>query len=132
MVSILLVEDHLGFADAIQRLLKGQADLEIVSVIQSAEEALKILGERKIDLVLADVSLPTINGIELVQQIHTEFPHIRCLILSGYMTSKYVKHALDVGASGYILKEDVNGILEGLPRVLAGEIYVSEALRGNE
>jgi YesN/AraC family two-component response regulator len=58
------------------------------------------------------------NGIDPVQQIRTEFPHIRCLMLSGHMTQKYVKHALDVGVSGYILKDDVNGILEGLRRVL--------------
>ena len=132
MSSILIIEDHMGFAHAIQRLLSGQSDLEIVDVIQSGKEALKIFRERKVDLVLVDVSLPTMNGIDLVQQIHTEFPHIRCLILSGHMTSTYVKRALGVGASGYILKDDVNGILEGIRRALDGEIYVSQTLRRNE
>ena len=72
------------------------------------------------------------NGIDLVQQIRTEFPHLRCLMLSGHMTANYVKRALDVGASGYILKDDVNGILEGIRRALDGGIYVSQALRRNE
>lgn len=58
MFSILIIEDHMGFANALQRLLARQPDLEVVGVIQSAEEALKILHERKVDLVLADVSLP--------------------------------------------------------------------------
>jgi DNA-binding NarL/FixJ family response regulator len=53
-------------------------------------------------------------------------------MLSGHTTQKYVKDALDVGASGYILKDNVNGILEGIRQVLTGEIYVSLALRGNE
>ncbi len=132
MSSILLVEDHPGFAKAIQNLLTRQTDLEIVGVIQSREEALKILREVKVDLVLVDVSLPHMNGIDLVQQIHTEFPSLRCLMLSGHLTQKYVQHALDVGASGYILKDDMTGILEGIRQVLGGEIYVSQALRGNE
>jgi DNA-binding NarL/FixJ family response regulator len=132
MSSILLIEDHLVFANAIQRLLSGQTDLEIVGVIQLGEEALKKLPELKVDLILVDVSLPTMNGIDLVQQIHTEFPYLRCLMLSGHMTQKYVKDALDVGASGYVLKDDVNGILEGIRRTLGGEIYVSQSLRRNE
>jgi DNA-binding NarL/FixJ family response regulator len=131
--SLLLVEDHMGFARAIQHLLSRQTDLEIVSVISSGEAALKILHELTVDLVLVDVSLPPpMNGIDLVQQILVEFPHLRCLMLSGHMIPKYVKRSLDVGASGYILKEDVKGLLEGIRRVLNGEIYVSHALRENE
>ena len=132
MSSILIIEDNVVFATAIQRLLRGKTDLEIVDIVQSGEEALKKLPELNADLVLVDVSLPTINGIDLVQQILIEFPHLRCLMLSGHMIPKYVKRSLEVGASGYILKDDVNGILEGIRRVLAGEIYVSQALRRSE
>jgi DNA-binding NarL/FixJ family response regulator len=132
MSSILIIEDHRLFADAVQRLLSGQSDLEIVDIVKSGEEALKKLPGLKVDLVLVDVSLPTISGIDLVQQIHTEFPHLRCLMMSGHMTPKYVKRSLEVGASGYVLKDDVNGIVEGIRRALDGEIYVSEALRSNE
>jgi DNA-binding NarL/FixJ family response regulator len=132
MSSILLIEDHMGFAKAIQNFLSRQTDLEIVGVVQSGEETLRKLHELKIDLVLVDVSLPKMSGIDLVQQIHSEFPGLRCLILSGHMNQKYVKHALDIGASGYVLKDDVNGILEGIRRVLDGEIYVSQSLRRYE
>lgn len=132
MSSILLVEDHTLFATAIQRLLTKQTDLEIVNILPSGEEALRKLHELEVDLVLVDVSLPAMSGIDLVQQIRTEFPHIRCLILSGHMTQKYVKRALEAGASGYILKDDVNGILEGIRRVLDGEVYLSQALRRND
>ena len=96
MFSILVIEDHMQFANAMQRLLSGQTDLEIVDIVQSGEEALKKLPELKVHLVLVDVSLPTMNGIDLVQQIRTEFPHVRCLMLSGHMTPNYVKRSLDV------------------------------------
>jgi len=132
MSSILIVEDHTVFANAMQRLLAGKTALEIVGIVQSGEEALKKLSELKVDLVLVDVSLPAMSGIDLVQQIHRKFPHLPCLILSGHMTPKYVKRSLEMGASGYILKDDVKGILEGIRSVLAGEIYVSQALRRNK
>jgi DNA-binding NarL/FixJ family response regulator len=132
MSSILLIEDHMLFAQSIQRLLSRQKDLEIVDIIQSGEEALRKLPGLKVDLALVDVSLPAMSGIDVVRQIHAEFPHLRCLMLSGHLTPKYVKHSLEVGAYGFVLKDDVNGILEGIRRVLDGEIYLSEALRSQE
>jgi DNA-binding NarL/FixJ family response regulator len=71
------------------------------------------------------------NGIDLVQRIHAEIPQLRCLMLSGHMSPIYVKRSFDAGACGYIVKDDVNGILEGVQRVLSGESYVSRWLRGS-
>ena len=132
MSSILIIEDNRAFAQAIRNFLAMQTDLEIVDIVQSGEEALEKLPGLKVDLVLVDVSLATMNGIDLVQQIHTEFPDLRCLMLSGHMTSSYVKRSLETGAFGYVLKDDVMGLLEGIRCALDGEIYVSPALRGNE
>jgi DNA-binding NarL/FixJ family response regulator len=132
MSSILLIEDHMLFAQAIQRLLIRETGLEIVDIVQSGEEALKKLPGLKVDLAIIDVSLPVMSGIDLVRQIHVEFPQLRCLMLSGHLTPKYVKHSLEAGASGYVLKDDVNGILEGIRRTLDGEIYLSAALRRYE
>jgi DNA-binding NarL/FixJ family response regulator len=132
MASVLIIEDHMLFAQTIQLLLSRQTDLEIVDIVSSGEEALKKLPGLKVDLVLVDVSLPGMSGIDLVEKIHAEFPHLRCLMLSGHVIPKYVNHSLEAGARGYILKEDVTGILEGVRQVLLGEIYVSKALRGAE
>ena len=132
MSSILIIEDHVLFAQAIQRLLTRQIDLEIVDIVRSGEEALKKLPGLNVDLALVDISLPNMSGIDLVQQIHAEFPHLHCLMFSGHLTPKYVKRALEAGAYGYVLKDDVNGILEGIRRVLDGEIYLSAALRKYE
>ena len=129
MSSILLIEDHMLFAQAIQRLLIRETGLEIVDIVQSGEEALKKLPGLKVDLAIIDVSLPAMSGIDVVRQIHVEFPQLRCLMLSGHLTPKYVKHSLEAGAYGYVLKDDVNGILEGIRRALDGEIYLSAALR---
>ena len=129
MYSVLIVEDHAAFAKALVRLLSQKADLNVVAVVQNAEDALAKLAQTKIDLALIDVSLPRMNGIELAKTIHERFPELLCLMLSGHLTPFYVQRALEAGARGYVLKEDIPGVLEGIERVMQGEIYVSKALR---
>jgi len=127
--SILVVEDHMVFGKALVHLLHEKTPYHIVGPLRSSEEALEQLLNLDVDLVLIDVSLPHMNGIDLVREIQARFPNIRCLVLSGHMTPSYIQRALDAGARGYILKDDVAGVVEGVQRVLAGEIYLSEALR---
>jgi DNA-binding NarL/FixJ family response regulator len=129
MSSILVIEDHAAFGKALVRLLSEKADLNVVDVIRSGEEALEKLPDMDVDLLLIDVSLPRMNGISLVGMIHEKFPDLRCLMLSGHLTPFYVKRSLEAGARGYVLKDDIPGVLEGVERVLNGEIYVSKALR---
>lgn len=129
MSSILVVEDHAAFGKALVRLLGGKSDLDIVGVFRSGEEALEKLPALEVDLLLIDVSLPRMNGIQLVQMILERFPGKQCMMLSGHLTPFYVKRALEAGARGYVLKEDIAGVLEGVERVLKGEIYISKALR---
>jgi DNA-binding NarL/FixJ family response regulator len=69
------------------------------------------------------------NGIQLVAMIHEMFPRLMCLMLSGHLTPFYVKRSLEAGARGYVLKDDIPGVIEGVRRVLDGEIYISDALR---
>lgn len=129
MYSVLVVEDHAAFAKALVRLLSQKSELTIAAVVQNADDALAKLAQTKIDLVLIDVSLPRMNGIELARMIHERFPDLLCMMLSGHLTPFYVQRSLEAGARGYVLKEDIPGVLEGIERVLQGEIYVSKALR---
>ncbi|SRR6266487_4396100 len=129
MTSVLVIEDHVVFGKALVRLLTEKANVDVVDVVRSAEEALEKLPSMNVDLVLIDVSLPTMNGIQLVTTIHQLFPNLLCLMLSGHLTPFYVQRSLEAGARGYVLKDDIPGVLEGVERVLEGEIYISSALR---
>jgi DNA-binding NarL/FixJ family response regulator len=129
MSSILVVEDHAAFGKALVRLLSEKANLNVLEVISSGEEALEKLPNLDVDLLLIDVSLPNMNGIRLVSMIQEKFPGLRCMMLSGHLTPFYVRRSLEVGARGYVLKDDISGVLEGVDRVLNGEIYISKALR---
>ena len=129
MTSILVIEDHLVFAKALVRLLTEQANVEVVGVVGTGEEALARLPHLDVDLILIDVSLPTMNGIQVMSLIHEQFPKLLCMMLSGHLTPFYVQRSLEAGARGYVLKDDIAGVLEGVQRVLDGEIYISSALR---
>ena len=127
--SILVVEDHMMFGKTLVHLLNEQTPYNVIGPLRSGEEALKYLSNTDVDLVLIDVSLPQMNGIDLVKNIKEKFPHVRCLVLSGHMNPSYVQQALDAGARGYILKDDVAGVVQGVELVMKGKIFLSAALR---
>jgi two-component system, NarL family, invasion response regulator UvrY len=127
--SILLVEDHTGFAKALLHMLAQNPNLQIVAVVESAEAALQYLRESKVDLVLVDYSLPDMSGVTLLESLLTEHPGLFCAMLSGHLSLQHARRALEVGARGYMIKDNPLGILNGIPRILKGEIVLSEELR---
>jgi len=127
--SILLVEDHAGFAKALLNMLGQNRDLQVVGVAQDAEEALRLVQEVNVDLVLVDFSLPDMTGVELLEKLHDDYPNLHCAILSGHLLPQHARRALATGARGYLIKDDPAGILTGIQHILNGEIYVSEELR---
>jgi DNA-binding NarL/FixJ family response regulator len=129
MTSILLVEDHAIFAKALLRVLRERGQLEIVGVAESAEEALEKIPNLDVDLVLVDVSLPRRSGISLVLVLHEKYPDLPCVMLSGHLSAHYARSSLAAGARGYLVKDHAEEILEGIQRVLQGEIYVSQEVR---
>ena len=131
MMSILLVEDHQKFANVLIRFLGRTNHFKVTRHAATAELALEHLLEQKFDLALVDVFLPVMSGISLVNLIHTEYPLLPCLMVSGHMLGHYVTQALAAGARGYVLKDDSAGILEGIQQVMKGKTYVSKELRYN-
>ncbi len=128
MKSLLLVEDHPVFAEALMHVLREKDDLEVVKLVDTAEKALQALPDLSIDLAVVDVSLPRMSGIELVAELSRIYPHIPCLMISGHMSGNYVRRSLEAGARGYAIKDSAAGIIEGIRRVLKGEIYVSKEI----
>ena len=128
MPSILIVEDHKIVAEVLANILRRSGKFEVAGMVHSAEDALEQLSEQNIDLVLVDVSLPHISGIELVAMIHEKYPHILSVVISGHNTSLYVKRSLEAGARGYIVKDDIHDIEKGIQHVLAGGTYLSKQL----
>lgn len=127
--SILMVEDHAGFAKALLNMLAQNPHFQIVAVADSAEAALKYLRDSNVDLVLIDYSLPDMSGINLLETLLAEHPSLVCAMLSGHLSLQHAQRALELGARGYMIKDNPLGIMNGIPRILKGEIYVSDELR---
>lgn len=130
MLAVLIVEDHDFMGEALVRLIKKRGDVKVMRV-QTAEEALTLLSDSAFDLTLVDISLPAMNGIELVAAVRERFPNTLCLMLSGHSAIHYVRQSLEVGARGYLTKDDPEEILDGIERVLNGGIYVSHHFNWN-
>ena len=129
MIAIFLVEDNRFVADAVDGLLKTYIDVGLAAVARTGEEALAMLPALAVDVALIDLALPGMNGIEVVAAIGRARPELPCIILSAHREETYITQALAAGARGYITKELPLAIVEGVERVLAGEVYLSEDLR---
>lgn len=131
MAPILIVEDHAILGKALVRLLTEKANQEVVAILGSAEEVIEKIADLHgmVDLALVDVSLPKMNGIQLVAYLHEHYPNLPCLVITGHLIPFYLQRSFEAGARGYVLKDDVVGILEGVQSVLEGGTYVSKALR---
>jgi DNA-binding NarL/FixJ family response regulator len=129
---IYLVEDHTFMRRALQSVVEMLPGVEVCGAAASAEEALAALaapGGVVADVVLIDVSLPGMSGLDLMRELSERCPAVRCLMLSGHREPAYVEHALSSGAWGYVLKGYPKDIAEAIAEVLAGNRYVSRALR---
>ena len=129
MTALLVVEDNVTFAQTVTAFLRQLKGYTVVGLAGTAEEALAKLAELTVDLVLVDVSLPSISGIELVAAIGRQYPDLRCIVLSGHHEPVYVRRALEAGARAYVLKEHPLDLIAAVRAVQAGETYLSAELR---
>ena len=126
MTRLLLIEDHPIFAEALSQALRERGNITSVNVVNSAEQAVQLMPDLDVDLILVDVSLPKMSGIEFVSFLKGKRPEIPCLVISGHVSRRYARRAVEVGARGYAVKDSVSGIIEGIHHILNGEIYVSK------
>jgi DNA-binding NarL/FixJ family response regulator len=103
-VRIIVVDDHPLLRQALCYTLGRQPDFEIVAEASDGEEAVKLASEVVPDIIIMDISMPKINGIEATRQIKTTHPHIGILILTVYEDSEHIINILEAGANGYLIK----------------------------
>lgn len=128
-LRVSLVEDHPVLRDVLQEYIGRLPGVELCVVSANAEDALDRFDGSMPDLMLIDLSLPRMSGIDLIRELHLRQPDLRCAILSGHRSPVYVRQALEVGAHGYMLKGDPMEIERGLQAILAGKRYVSPEVR---
>lgn len=129
--SILLVDDHPIFRKGLYSLLEDEEDMLVVGEAGDGKTALELVEELSPDIVVMDVTMPGLNGIEATKRIVAEFPGTLVVALSIHSEKQFVQDMLRAGASGYILKETVpEDLVKGIRSVMLGEGYLSPAITG--
>ena len=125
-VKILLVDDHPMLRRGMSQAMAEQPHLALVSEISNASEAVRLAEELKPDLIVMDLHLPDLNGIEATRKILNVQPAIKIIIFSSSATRSEVDNALQAGASGYVIKSgEVADLFHAIDRVMAGKLYLS-------
>ena len=128
-IRILLADDHAMVRQGFRMILAAQPDMEIVGEAGNGREAVALAGELQPDVVVMDVAMPELNGIEATRRITAESPRTRVLALSMYKDSVYVREILRAGARGFLLKDAIErDLLAAVRCVAGGEGYLSPAV----
>jgi DNA-binding NarL/FixJ family response regulator len=131
MITVLLADDHVIIREVLRLLLEKTKDMQIVAMAANGQEAVDLASAYTPQVVVMDISMPTMNGIEAARQINAKYPQMRILMISMYDTFEYVKNALRAGASGYVLKDDVGDELAVAVRAIhQGGRYFSKKIAG--
>ena len=127
MIKIIIADDHQLFIDGIKSILKSIRNMEIIGEVNNGNLLLELLEQQQCDVILMDINMPEMNGIDATKLIKSKFPGIRILMLTMYSSRDYIEKLLRVGADGYILKNTGKEELqEAIETVYKGESFFSK------
>jgi len=125
-IKVLLVDDHAIIREGLRSLLEKEPKMEVVADTDNGRKARDLVRELSPDVVIMDITMPGLNGIEATRQITAESPHVKVIALSIHSKRRYVADMLSAGAAGYILKECLfDELVQAIQAVVAGGQYLS-------
>jgi len=131
MITVILADDHAVLRDGLRYLLEAAGDIQILSTAANGQEALDQARKHCPDVVVMDISMPVMSGIEATKHICKVCRHTKVAILSMHHTTEYVQRALEAGAVGYLLKDSAGSELVAAIRALNdGQRYLSQKVAG--
>lgn len=130
VIKIVIVDDHQVVREGLVTMINFQDDMEVVGSCADAGTAMKIINQRKPDILMSDIAMPGLSPFEMVKQSKKENPKLRVLFLTAFSTDSNLERALRAGGSGFITKvEPMNVILEAIRKVAASESYFSTEIQ---
>lgn len=125
MTKVLIVDDHRMFREGIRSRLARHPRFRVVGEASTAEEALRIMRETSPSIVVLDIRMPKVSGIELARRIRTEWPAVKLLVLSGYDFDQYVRALARIGIHGYLLKDSPQeALIDALDQIASGGVVL--------
>jgi NarL family two-component system response regulator LiaR len=131
MIRVIICDDQAIIRDGLEMLLKLERDIEVVGLAQDGAEAVNLVQKHSPDLVLMDLKMPGMNGIESTRRIRLQHPEIKVLVLTTFDDDEWVFDAIRAGASGYLLKDTPRDkVIEAIRGSVAGKSYVDPLVAG--
>jgi DNA-binding NarL/FixJ family response regulator len=126
---IVLAEDHREFRRLLRLEVERGEDLRVIGEVDDGQELLELLEEVSPDLIILDISMPNLGGLEAAQRLKLSHPQVKILFLSMHKKQAYVQQARNLGAAGYILKEEMDqSLLSAIRQIRAGNTFISPIL----
>lgn len=126
-IKIIIADDHEILANGIASMLSKNSEFEICGTATNGREVMDMLKNKKVDIVILDMNMPKLNGIETTIEIKDKYPEVKVLILSMFDREGYIQNALDVGVDGYVLKNvNEREIDSAIYRIMDGKTYFSQ------
>jgi DNA-binding NarL/FixJ family response regulator len=125
-IKVIIADDHQMFIDGIISALGGHATIDIVATANNGNQLLTLLEKEPVNVVLLDINMPEMNGIEAAKHIVEKFPEIGIIILSMYLEKEFIEELMRIGVSGYILKNTgIKELEQAILTVVSGKKYFS-------
>jgi two-component system, NarL family, response regulator NreC len=131
VTKILLADDHTIVRQGLKLIISSHADLAVIGEAANGREVLELVEKLKPDVILMDVAMPELNGVEATRRVHEISPRTKVLVLSMHKEAVYVREILKAGARGYILKDAIDTeLISAIQSVARGDGYISPAISG--
>ncbi|WP_431308840.1 response regulator [Halalkalibacter flavus] len=131
-IKIVIIDDHQLFREGVKRILSMEPEFDIVADGQDGSQAIELVKIHRPDVILMDINMPQMSGVEATKELIQTFPNAKVLILSIHDDESYVTHVLKTGASGYLLKEmDASALIEAVKVVASGGAYIHPKVTHN-
>jgi DNA-binding NarL/FixJ family response regulator len=128
-IKVFLADDHTVVRDGLNALLDTQADLTVIGAAADGRETVRQVGDLQPDVVVMDITMPELNGIEATYQIRQNWPQTRVIILSMHASTEHIVRALQAGACGYLLKDSAGmEVAKAVRSVVTGRRYLSQKI----
>ncbi len=126
---IIIADDHAIVREGLKNLIDGQGNLRVVAEAENGEELLRHLSKRKVELLICDLSMPKLNGLEAISEIKQRYPSVKILVLTMHKEREFFRKTLTKGVEGYLLKDDMlEDVLAAVFEVQKGKKVYSKEL----
>ena len=128
-INIAIIDDHKMVREGLRQLLEFEGDINVIAEAGDGEEGYEVIKTKKPDVVLLDINMPKMNGLELLKKIRGENDDTRILILTIHNEVEYLKKAVEIGVNGYVLKDSESAVLkQAIQNIHNGEIYIQPSI----